>query len=110
MKRILKWLAIALGGCLLLLLVVGTAWEQGERRQVAAAYPAPGRLVDIGGGRRIQIECRGSGSPTVILETGLDWLGALSWAKVYDPVAQYTHTCAYSRAGIVWSDDKPGPH
>jgi pimeloyl-ACP methyl ester carboxylesterase len=25
-------------------------------------------------------------------------------------VAVFTHACAYSRAGIVWSDDKPGPH
>jgi len=109
MKRILKWLAIAIGGCLALLLVVGVVWEQVERRQVAAAYPAPGRLVDIGG-RRIQIECRGNGSPTIVFETGLDYFGSLAWAKVYGPVAEFTHACAYSRAGIVWSDDKPGPH
>jgi len=110
MKKLLKWVAIAIGGCLALLLVIGTVWEQVERRQVAAEYPAPGRLVDIDGGRRMQIECRGSGSPTVVLETGLDFLGSLSWAKVYGPVTEFTHACAYSRAGIVWSDDKPGPH
>jgi pimeloyl-ACP methyl ester carboxylesterase len=109
MKRILKRVAIAIGGCLALLLVVGAVWEQVERRKVAAAYPAPGRLVDIGG-RRIQIECRGTGSPTVVLETGLDYFGELAWAKVYDRLAEITRTCAYSRAGIVWSDDKPGPH
>jgi pimeloyl-ACP methyl ester carboxylesterase len=110
MKKIFKWVAIAIGGCLALLLVVGAVWEQVERRQVAAAYSAPGRLVDIGGGRRIQIECRGAGSPTVVFETGLDYFGELGWAKVYDRVAEFTHACAYSRAGIVWSDDKPGPH
>jgi hypothetical protein len=27
-------------------------------------------LVEIGGGRKIFLECRGSGSPTVILESG----------------------------------------
>ncbi len=110
MKRILKWVATAIGGCLVLLLVVGSVWEQVERRQVAAAYPAAGRLVDIGGGRRMQIECRGTGSPTVVLETGLDYFGELAWAKVFDRLAEITRTCAYSRAGIVWSDDKPGPH
>ena len=110
MKRILKWVAIVIGGCLALLLGVGVVWEQVERRQVAIAYPAPGRLVDIGGGRRMQIECRGAGSPTVVFETGLDYFGSLSWVKVYGPVAEFTHACAYSRAGIVWSDDKPGPH
>ena len=25
-------------------------------------------------------------------------------------MAKFTRACAYSRAGIVWSDDKPGPH
>ena len=109
MKRILKWVAIAIGGFLALLLVVGAVWEQVERRRVAAAYPAPGRLVDIGGGRRMQIECRGTGNPTVVLETGLDYFGELAWAKVFDRLAEITRTCAYSRAGIVWSDDKPGP-
>ena len=109
MKKILKWVAIAIGGCLALLLMVGAVWDQVERRQVAAVYPAPGRLVDIGG-RRIQIECRGTGSPTVVFETGLDYFGSLAWAKVYARVAEFTGACAYSRAGIVWSDDKPGPH
>src|SRR5947209_3339219 len=109
MKRILKWIAIVVAGCLALLLVIGAIWEQFARRQVATAYPAPGRLVDIGG-RRMQIECHGAGSPTVIFETGLDYFGSLSWAKVYGPVAEFTHACAYSRAGMVWSDDKPGPH
>ena len=110
MKRILKRAAIAIGGCLALLLVVGAVWEQVERRRVAAAYSAPGRLVDIGGGRRMQIECRGNGNPTVVFETGLDYFGELAWAKVYDRVAEITHACAYSRAGIVWSDDKQGLH
>lgn len=110
MRRIVKGLVIAIGGCVALLLVAGALWEQVERRRVAAAYPAPGRLVDIGGGRRIHIDCRGAGSPTVIPETGLDYFGELAWAKVFDPLTQITRTCAYSRAGIVWSDDKAGPH
>lgn len=42
MKRILKCVAIASGGCLALLLVIGAVWEELERRQVAAAFPAPG--------------------------------------------------------------------
>src|SRR5208337_2484505 len=109
MKTILKRVAIVIGACLALSLLVGAVWEQIARRQVAAAYPPPGRLVDIGG-RRIQIECRGAGSPTVVFENGLDYFGSLAWLKVYGPVAEFTHACAYSRAGMVWSDDKPGPH
>jgi len=57
-----------------------------------------------------RFECRGTGSPTVVFETGLDYFGSLAWAKVFAPVAQFRRACAYSRAGIVWSDDKPGPH
>jgi len=110
LRRPLKRAALAIVGGLALLLATGAVWEQVARRQVAAAYPAPGRLVDIGGGRRVQIECRGAGSPTVVLETGLDYFGALAWAKVLDPLAKVTRACAYSRAGIVWSDDRPGPH
>ncbi|MGZ6039444.1 MAG: alpha/beta fold hydrolase [Phenylobacterium sp.] len=109
LKRLLMWASIAFVGGLVLLLATGAVWEQVARRHVAAAYPAPGRLVDIGG-RRMQIECRGSGSPTVVLETGLDYFGELAWAKVIGPVSAFTRVCAYSRAGIVWSDDKPGPH
>ena len=36
--------------------------------------------------------------------------GSLSWTKVHDEVAKFTRACAYSRAGIIWSDDKGGPH
>jgi pimeloyl-ACP methyl ester carboxylesterase len=92
-----------------LVLIVGPTWEQYQRRQAALKFPAPGKLVDIGG-RRIQMDCRGTGSPTVVLESGLDAWGSLSWAKVHDAVAQFTRACAYSRAGIMWSDGKAGSH
>jgi len=45
-----------------------------------------------------------------VFESGLDLFGSLSWAKVRDAVAKFTRACAYSRAGIIWSDDKDGPH
>jgi pimeloyl-ACP methyl ester carboxylesterase len=45
-----------------------------------------------------------------VFETGLDYFGELAWAKVFDRVAEFTRACVYSRAGIVWSDDKPGLH
>jgi len=92
-----------------LLLVVGPIWEQLERRRAIRDVPAPGHLVDIGG-RQIQMDCRGVGTPTVVFESGLGLFGSLSWAKVQDEVAKFTRACAYSRAGIIWSDDKDGPH
>lgn len=56
----------------------------------------------------MQIDCRGTGLPTVVLESGLDNLGSLSWASVHDSIARTTRVCAYSRAGIMWSDASNG--
>jgi len=92
--------------CVLAIVVVAGASIEGLMRYRAARdYPAPGRLVDVGG-RRLQIDCRGSGSPTVVLESGLDNLGSLSWAAVHDSLARTTRVCAYSRAGMLWSDPR----
>ena len=107
MKRWAKRIAVGLGGLLVLAIVFGASAEAVMRSRAARNYPAPGRLVDIGG-RHIQLDCRGAGSPTVILESGLDNLGSLSWALVHDSIAATTRTCAYSRAGIMWSDADRG--
>ena len=107
MRRITR-IALA-AACLLTVIVVsGASVEELMRHRAARDYPAPGRLVDVGG-RRLQIDCRGSGSPTVVLESGLDVLGSLSWAAVHDALARTTRVCAYSRAGILWSDPSPAP-
>lgn len=82
----------------------GATYEIIARAHAAKDFPAPGRLVDIGGGRHIQLDCRGAGTPVVVFESGLDFLGSLSWAAVHDAIAQTTRACAYSRAGIMWSD------
>jgi len=99
-------IAIGLFVLLLLIVLVGAVYEFFARRSAASQYPAPGLLVDIGG-RRIHLDCRGSGSPTVVLESGLDINGSLSWHKVHDTLAKTTRTCAYDRAGIMWSDPSP---
>jgi pimeloyl-ACP methyl ester carboxylesterase len=72
-----------------------------------ARYPAPGRLVDVGG-HRLHLSCTGSGSPTVILEAG-GGETALSWDKVQPGAARLTRVCAYDRAGLGWSEDGPQP-
>ncbi len=105
MRRVLKLVGLLIAVAVTLLLGVGAIWEQVERQREIRDFPAPGRLVDIGG-RRIQIDCRGTGSPTVVFESGLGIDGSLSWTKVQDEVAQFTRACAYCRAGIIWSDDR----
>lgn len=110
-KRIRRWAVRILLGLLaliLLLVVAGALYERWSQYEARRQYPPPGRLVDIGG-RRIHIDCRGTGSPTVILESGLGSGGSVDWARVHDALARHTRTCAYDRAGIMWSDPKPGP-
>jgi len=70
-----------------------------------AAPPPPGRLVDIGG-RRLHIHCSGSGSPTVITESGSSSF-SIEWALVQDRVSSFTRICSYDRAGFAWSDRGP---
>jgi pimeloyl-ACP methyl ester carboxylesterase len=68
-------------------------------------FPAPGRTVEIEG-RKLQIDCRGAGSPTVVLEAGADIYGSLAWAPIQDKIASSTRVCSYSHAGTMWSDSR----
>lgn len=105
MKRLGR-IARALGVLLALTLLVGTGYEWSARRAARRDFPPPGRMVDIGG-RRIQLDCRGTGTPIVVLESGLDIAGSTAWSAVHDSLARITRTCAYSRAGTMWSDPSP---
>jgi pimeloyl-ACP methyl ester carboxylesterase len=71
-------------------------------------------LVDIGGGRKMYLECRGSGSPTVVFISGRSDRADI-WSKmtdssghlkpgssaVYPQVSRFTRVCAYDRPGTV---------
>jgi pimeloyl-ACP methyl ester carboxylesterase len=72
------------------------------------ARPAPpGVLVDIGG-QRIHLHCTGSGSPTVLLESGTgDY--SMIWALVQPGVGRFTRVCSYDRGGYAWSDPGTRP-
>ena len=62
-------------------------------------------LVDIGGGRKMYLDCRGTGSPAVVLVAGLrgsaeDWnIAANPGPIVFPEVAKFTRVCAYDRPG-----------
>jgi pimeloyl-ACP methyl ester carboxylesterase len=65
-------------------------------------YQAQGRTVTVDG-RAVYLDCRGTGSPTVILETGFGG-GADGWGTLFDALAGITRTCAWDRPGIGRSD------
>ena len=55
-------------------------------------------LVNIGGGRKMYLDCRGSGSPTVVLVSGLrasadDWSIAQKGAAVFRGRQVYSSLC-----------------
>ena len=105
---------IVVGGIVLLLfLMVGLTWIFGRRAkaELAAKYPPPGQMVDVGG-YRMHINCQGrkrsDGSPTVVLEAGHSE-SSLTWALVQRGVAKFTRVCTYDRAGLGWSERSPKP-
>ncbi len=66
-------------------------------------YASPGTLVDVGGGRHVNILCAGTGSPTVLLIAGLG-NSAVVWDQVQPRIAATTRVCAFDRAGFGFSD------
>jgi pimeloyl-ACP methyl ester carboxylesterase len=106
-------------------LAAGLAWpaavqadapaDRSERSAAAAPTPAHGRFagrVAIPGGRRLYLECRGAGSPTVVLEAGTGDMAAV-WSMapigpgppVLRAVSRFTRVCAYDRPGTYMLPD-----
>jgi len=108
-RRWIRRATIAIAGIAIVATIAGSGYEARARKRVLQDSPVRGRLVDIGGGRRLQLDCRGVGSPTVVLESGLDFYGSLSWMAVHDSIAVTTRVCAYARPGLMWSDPASGP-
>ncbi len=101
---------IWLGGILVILLVLALAgwiYEPMAEAADAKAYPPPGQMVNVGG-YRLHIHCTGSGSPTVVIESGWGDMSA-SWGWVQPEVAKTTRICTYDRAGMGWSEASPQP-
>ncbi len=66
------------------------------------AYARAQQMVDVGG-RRLNLFCMGSGSPTVVFEAGGGRPG-WDWFQVQPEVARHTRACIYDRAGMGFSD------
>jgi pimeloyl-ACP methyl ester carboxylesterase len=66
-------------------------------------YPPPGRMIDIGGGRRLHLIESVEDGPPVIFESGIS-ATCLSWTQVRSEVARFARASAYDRAWLGWSD------
>ncbi len=113
MNKIWIFLKRSMAGLLILILILaglaGLAYTAGlsARSRLAHENPPPGQLTDVGG-YDMHIYCTGQGSPTVILEAGLNDF-FVSWSKVQPGIAGMTRVCSYDRAGLGWSEASPHP-
>jgi len=94
------WLVYPLLG-LYALCALGGAYET-IREALDRRIVAPGQLVDVGG-HRLHLRCAGSGTPTVLLESGLGETAAY-WGWISPAIARDTKVCVYDRPGRGWSD------
>src|SRR6266536_2011933 len=104
---------------LALLALTGFLYQSIASAQDASSYPAPGKLIDVGG-YRLHLSCTGTarlGSPTVILEAGYGNT-SLVWSKVQPGVASFSSSpCMQTSSAILRCmlalsppSVKPSPH
>jgi len=96
---------MALGvACLLLAGCSRSTASPSATGSTAASPTSNVQEVDVGG-YRLDIECEGEGSPTVVFEAGAggDRFALTEWVDLRD----ITRVCAYDRAGIGTSDERP---
>jgi pimeloyl-ACP methyl ester carboxylesterase len=101
-------LVVVLVGVLLVGCGSATKHESHAPPKVTVEGIGSGGRIDVGG-RRLYVECLGSGSPTVVLEAGFGG-ASQGWTRVLPELARITRTCAYDRAGLGASDAIPGVH
>ena len=66
------------------------------------------KLVKIENNRRLNLYCRGTGSPTVVFESGMSSSNS-NWGFVQPTISKKTRTCSYDHAGIGFSDPSKRP-
>jgi pimeloyl-ACP methyl ester carboxylesterase len=101
-----RWLVVPVVATLLVFAVGGGIATVSAATGSGAAARS-GQLVNVGG-HRLYIECTGSGSPTVVLQSGLGESSSY-WGLIAPAVAASTTVCVYDRAGHGRSDEAAGP-
>ena len=75
-------------------------------RRERQRFKPPGRMIEVEG-RMMHLLARGSGGPTVVLETGASgYFGAWEW--VQDELAKEARVLSYDRAGLGYSEAASG--
>ncbi len=111
LKRWLKRILLSGLALIILLAITGVSYRLIEQRADARRFPQQGKSFSLGpefSNVSLNIDCSGSGSPTVILDSGLG-VPAIGWKFVQPQVAKFTRVCSYDRAGYGWSTPGPMP-
>ena len=102
---VLAGLAVALAAMVPAILAGGSAPASAQMAGSSGDFYA---TVEIPGGRHLYLECHGSGSPTVIFESGLRSTGDIWWwsregvgTGVLPRVSPFTRACIYDRPGTL---------
>jgi pimeloyl-ACP methyl ester carboxylesterase len=99
--------ALALVALVVFLACFGAIYQMVGDWRDARRFSQRGKSVSAGS-VKLNLDCSGQGSPTVILESGLG-VPALGWIKVQPEVARFARVCSYDRAGYGWSEPGPEP-
>jgi pimeloyl-ACP methyl ester carboxylesterase len=110
-KRVIMRGLLGLLALVVLAAIVGASYQALGDRADARRFPQQGKSVSLGpafGNLSLSIDCRGEGSPTVVLDSGLG-VPAVGWNPVQKEVAKFARVCSYDRAGYGWSDASSVP-
>lgn len=112
--RLKRWMGRGLLGLVILFVMVaalGACYQALGNRADARSFPQQGKSISLGpafDNLTLSIDCRGQGSPTVVLDSGLG-VPAVGWSPVEAEVAKFTRVCSYDRAGYGWSGATSAP-
>jgi len=100
--RIFNRILIAILIITALTLAAGWTYQRVAEHLDDQRYPPPGQLFSVDG-RLLHLHCRGTGSPTIIIEQGIGG-PSIDWNAINDRMAVTTRVCDYDRAGMGYSE------
>ncbi len=115
MKKILKWILIAIVILLILgiVFIVGSSYFEHRKlvEEEKSEYPPPGMLVDVNDdGDKLHVYAEGEGDKTLVFMSGFGTASPLYDFKVlYEKLAEDYRIAVIERAGYGWSDISSSP-
>lgn len=103
-KKIIHQKAKYIFGILIILMILGTVYEQIGEHLDSIEFKAPGQLINING-HKMHIFAEGHGSSTVVFASGWSVPSPyMDFNPLYSEIAKHTRVVVYDRPGYGWSD------